>query len=338
MSTILKIFDSFDKINLNDYSILKNQCNAPLFYDHRFLMATEQAHLLPIIETHYFVAYENNQMVAFMPSYMQSSADPFGVLAKTTSMSFEQGNAFFSHIMHCYESTILAIDNSVAAYKLIFNGLAELARQKTARYFGILNIIDENVMTTARNLNLHVNYMWDRFYADFSAIRNFEEFLATLPTRGRGEVRRQLRKFENDKEAFVHMEKPPFIDINEVAELCYQTTKKNGTPHYYPRESFVKFLILCGDLVRILTISSRGKRIGVLVCFSEAKKLHLWAGGMIYDKTEFSPYTILFVEAFKFAIDNNLTRVEAGRTNAKIKSRLGLSPLPLYSIVGETLV
>src|SRR5262249_40732249 len=134
--------------------------------------------------------YQNKIMIGFMPIYLQVSADPFGVLTKTTSLNFNKGNAFFSHIMHCYESTILAIENSSDIYSFFFQELQKISQTKNVNYHGLLNVIDEKLLATARQSNMHVNYMWDRFYADFSEIDKLEDFLLTLPRNGKKEIRR----------------------------------------------------------------------------------------------------------------------------------------------------
>lgn len=335
MTITISVFHSISEVDESEYARLKQACGASIFYDMRFLRATEAAHLLPLLESWYLVAYCGGRMVGFMPSYLQASADPFGVLARTTAIEFGAGNAFFSHIMHCYESTILVSDELPEVRALLLEELSRLARAKGAAYYGILNVLDQNLMASGPALGFQVNYMWDRFYADLSNVPSLERFLATAPRDGRSEMRRQLRKFDDDGRALVTMERPPFRDVQEVAELCYQTTKKNGTPQYYPREAFVRFLELCGDMVGILSISVAGERIGALVCFIEDDTLHLWAGGMIYERTQFSAYTILFVEAIKYALHSGIGTIEAGRTNAKIKGRLGFVPKALYSMIAS---
>ena len=59
---------------------------------------------------------------------------------------------------------------------------------------------------------------------------------------------------------------------------------------------------------------------------------------MTYDGLDFSPYTIGVAEAYRYALAQGKRRIEAGRLNAKIKHRLGLSPMPLHSIVSPNLL
>ena len=56
---------------------------------------------------------------------------------------------------------------------------------------------------------------------------------------------------------------------------------------------------------------------------------------MVYDNVPFSPYIIAIAAAFQYALRHNIKIVEIGRTNGKIKQKLGFFPLTLYSIVNE---
>jgi uncharacterized protein len=332
----IRVCHSLSELNEAEYSVLRENCAAPIFYDWRFLRAAEKSPLLPVEKTLYLAAYEGDNLVAFMPAYLQSSADPFGVLSRTTPMKMaREARGLFSHIMHCSESTILTRAGSRQLQSRMLEHLRAAAVELGATYYGVLNVVDRELMACARDMRLEVNYMWDRYSLDLAGRAGTDDLIALLPADGRRELRRQLRKFEaSGAEAVV--ERPPFRDLEEVAQLVYQTTKKNGTPEYYPVQRMIDFVSECSDLVRLVSIRVGGERVGTLICLEQAGALHTWAAGMVYDKTEFSPYTLAFWTAFRYALDAGLRVVEGGRTTAKIKQRLGFSPLPLYSIVSQT--
>jgi len=77
---------------------------------------------------------------------------------------------------------------------------------------------------------------------------------------------------------------------------------------------------------------------GGVICIDDGPVLHVWLGGMAYDGIDFSPYSVCFAEAYKYALAQGKQRVEAGRLNAKIKHRLGLTPQPLHAIVSPDLL
>lgn len=335
MTITVKILDSIDEIDVDHYTTLKNQCGGSVFYDIRFLRAAEKSPLLLVEKIYYLVAYDAEKIIAFMPSYQQISPDPFGILTKTTAIQFESTDcAFFNHIMHCYESMILAENQSNELYQLLLSHLKKLAEEKDVKYYGLINVMDKNLMDTAKKMGFQVNFMWDRFYIDFSLFKQWDDFLFYLKRKGRQLFRNQLTKFEQSG-ATVIIEKPPFINLNEVTELCYLTTKKYGTEHYYPQKAFAEFITTCDDLIRLISVYFQGKRVGVVIAFLEEKKLHLWACGMSYDDISFSPYIVAIAEGFQYAMKHHIPIVEIGRTNGKMKEKLGFKPLPLYSIINN---
>ena len=94
------------------------------------LGAVERSPLLPVDKTYYLVAYDGPRLIGFMPIYLQSPSvvDPFGVLAQTTSTRFEaRARGLFSHVMHCYDSTILG-DGGPPVLEALFERLTALAR------------------------------------------------------------------------------------------------------------------------------------------------------------------------------------------------------------------
>ena len=73
------------------------------------------------------------------------------------------------------------------------------------------------------------------------------------------------------------------------------------------------------------------------ICIDDGPTFHMWLGGVIYEGLAFSPYTVAFAAAYRYALAQGKQRIEAGRLNAKIKHRLGLSPMPLHAIVSPDL-
>ncbi len=79
-----------------------------------------------------------------------------------------------------------------------------------------------------------------------------------------------------------------------------------------------------------------GERVGALVCFLDPPKLHVWAAGMRYDRTAFSPYAIALAETIRFAIATRVQMIEGGRGNGRIKAKQGFVPLRLYACLQQT--
>lgn len=278
-----------------------------------------------------------------MPAYLQDLAvvDPFGVL-KTTANIINEGTdtGLFSHIMHCFDSSIPSIADN-AAYAVICSAflrtLEDIARDAGASYYGILNVSEPRLRQQAASLGLHVNHMLDRFYADLTPFRDFADLVSHLPRDARQEMNRQLRKFDSSNLQASFLAPPFDARLDELCHLCFETTEKHGTPQYFPAIPLARFTRLCGDLVRLNTMQQDGKLMSGMICFEERKTLHLWSAGMRYDNSGFSPYSLCFAKAYEYAFAHGLQRIEAGRLNARIKLRLGFVPEPIYAITSERL-
>ena len=77
--------------------------------------------------------------------------------------------------------------------------------------------------------------------------------------------------------------------------------------------------------------------VNIPICIDDGPVFHIWLAGVTYEGLDFSPYTLCFAEAYRYALAHGKRRIEAGRLNARIKERLGLSALPLHSILSPDL-
>jgi predicted N-acyltransferase len=340
MEITIDIYTSINQLSEKEYYQFHSNRNGSLFYDWRFLLAAEQSPLLAVKKTYYLVAREHGQLLAFLPLYLQDLhvVDPFQILAKNAGLC-DQGDdlGLFSHIMHCFDSTLPSRQATPALLDAVMSRLRELAMAEGASYFGLLNVHDPFLLQHAESLGLKVNFMLDRWYAELTEYRDFDHFIQKLPGDGRNEMRRQIRKFEAS-EASLSILAPPFDErLEQLTALCQETTARHGTPHYFPAAALARFSRLCGDLIRLNLIEQNGELIAGMVCFQQQDTLYLWSAGMRYDQVDFSPYTLAFTNAYRYAFANRLKRLEVGRLNAKIKTRLGCQPERLYTITSERL-
>jgi len=238
--------------------------------------------------------------------------------------------------MHCYDSTVLG-DDRPAVLAAMLERLAVLARAEGAQHFVIMNVAEGPLLVAARGLGLEVSYMFDRFHLDLTGMRDFDALVAALPPDGRHEMRRQLRKFAASGARAV-VETAPFARLEELTELCHQTTKRKGTPEYLPPAPLAALASSCGDMLRFVVVYAEDRIVAGLICIDDGPVFHLWLGGMTYEGLDFSPYTIGVAEGYRYALAQGKRRIEVGRLNAKIKRRLGLSPMPLHAIVSPNLL
>ncbi|AWK89869.1 GNAT family N-acetyltransferase [Azospirillum thermophilum] len=319
-----------DAIDADALAGLWEDCGRPAFYHPALLLAAERHPLLPLSGAHYLAAWEGGRLDALLIAYQQTAPDPFGTLARTTGIVFAPPEGgLLGHFAHCYDSRILMRPGSAAGEPLLLR-LEAVAAELGVPGCGITNLADPESLAAAERAGYAVNVMHDRFIIDLGPYRDFDDYVAHLPRHGRQEMRRQLRKFAAEGGGTAVL-RPGDAGLEDAVRLCHLTSARNGTPHYYPVDSFTRFLELCGDLVSVVSVCIGDRRAAAVICLDEPGRLHMWAGGVVYEHSDFSPYTLMFAACVRHAFASGVRFVEAGRTNPRIKERLGCAPKPLYS-------
>lgn len=335
----IEVVDTLDRIDRRSYEAFHAASGAPAFYDWRMLVAAERSPLLPAERVFYLCALEGRELIGFLPTYLQRLAvvDPLGLLAKTADVHDAGGErGLFSHMMHCWDTTIPCIDASGDVRERLMIRMRDLGIQAGASYVGLLNVGADAWLPGMAEYGFAVRPMVDRYVLDLGRFDDFEHLVRELPTDGRHEMNRQLRKFAASG-ATARVLAPPYDDVlDRQCRLCFETTARKGTPHYFPAEPLATFVRHCGDLARLIVVESEGRLIGGAICYQQGGTFHVWSAGVTYDQSEFSPYTIFFAAAYRHAFENGLRWVEGGRLNQKIKERLGLAPVPLYSALARS--
>lgn len=324
---------SIDAVDEAEYREFHRASQASFFYDWRFLCAAEHSPLLAIKGAFYLLARAEGRLVGFLPAYLQAvqTVDPFGLLARTAGIESDRGQtALFSHVMHCFDSEVIMVPGAAVEEALV-GALKALAITLDAQYVGVLNVARDQARQQLGEQGLEVRYLVDRYFMDMTRFDGFDAVVKALPKDGRYEMTRQLRKFAAAA-AEIKLLAPPFDQrLEQLTELCQQTTARNGTPQYFPAQALARFVRTCDGLVRLVIIEDKGVVVGGLICFFDGPLMCIWSAGMRYDLTDYSPYTVSFAYAYEWALSAGVHTIEAGRLNARIKTRLGLQPLPLYS-------
>ena len=335
MSTLIKIISDFEQLPLSDITGLNNAANASFFYDVRFLRAAHYYPLLPILDAYYILAYQHSMLVGFTVVYSQRSPDPFGSLSRATGLNFNEGLVCLGHIMHGYESEIIATTDQADLIRGdIFKEIKALGSRLGAKYVGLINIANDQLVSAGVFEGYQASFMWDRYFMDIACVDTVEDYIAGLPADGRREMNRQQRKLQASHHQ-AGVQSLPVADLAQIAELVCVTSARHGTPDYYPPAAFKPFVETCAGLIRLISVQEHGLVLGVMVCFVHAKTLHIWAAGMSYDKTDFSPYSVCMLEAFRYAKQEGLDTIEIGRTNHKIKTRMGFKAKELFSLIAS---
>ncbi|WPP00918.1 GNAT family N-acetyltransferase [Pseudomonas sp. HR96] len=335
MSKIIKVISDFDRLPLSCITELNTAANASFFYDVRFLRAAHHYPLLPILKAYYILAYQHSTLVGFTVVYSQSSPDPFGSLSRATNLNFNDDLVCLGHIMHSYDSEIIASTEQADVVRGdILKSIKALGTRLGAKYVGLINIANNELVSVGVSEGYQASFMWSRYFMDIACVDTVQDYIAGLPADGRREMNRQQRKFQNSHHR-AQVQSLPVTDLAQIAELVCATSARHGTPDYYPPSVFKTFVETCADLIRIISVEEHDQILGVMVCFVHGMTLHIWAAGMSYDKTDFSPYSVCMLEAFRYAKQEGLTSIEIGRTNHKIKTRMGFKAKELFSLIAS---
>ncbi|MDE9437865.1 GNAT family N-acetyltransferase [Xenorhabdus bovienii] len=329
----IKCLHSITQIDTTAYQYFHQQARGGIFYDYRFLLALEERPLLPHLKTYYLIAQQDNELRGFLPVYLQTDVDPFGVLTASLGYPFNaETRVLFSHAMHVSDSALLHTGDPAQTLPALLTALDYLAQEERVLSYGLLNLTVGNASNIQQYASGWQNsFMWNRFSCDLRPFSGLEQIISELNAEGRREANRQLRKF-NQSGGEIHWLPVSAVDLHKVTALCQQTTARNGTPHYYPPEAVRNLLQRTENFTRIVEIRQNRQLAGIGIIFIDGKKLHLWAVGMDYAVADFSPYTLLYLDIYSYALANGIETIEAGRTTQRIKERLGFNAIPLYSM------
>ncbi|MBC3215900.1 GNAT family N-acetyltransferase [Serratia fonticola] len=340
MTIILDYINSVKDLDPAEYRAFFLQSKAPLFYDQRFLIAAEQSPLLNVSKIFYLLARDEGMLTALVPIYLQKfrSVDSLGLLVSSAKLSLEsEDRGLFSHIIHCTDTTIPMLNHAPSLYARIFDAITAIAQAEQARYFCFLNVQDGVLLREAQRSGLNINFMVDKFSIELDAFPDFNSFVQASPKYGRYEMTRKHRIF-NRCDARARILAPPFDnEIYKLSQLYYLTTKRLGTPYYWPESQLADFCHLCGDLVRLGVVEHNGEIVSGFICFEEEGALHVWSAGMDYDSSDFNPYTLGMSAVYHYAFERGINLIECGRLNPRIKTRLGFKQKRLYSVISQDL-
>lgn len=304
---------------------------SPIFFSASFLNAMATAPLLQTESASLLWSANGAGAIAGIPIFEQPSSDPLGDLSHLYSElpGLSSGSGLLSNCWHCYDSRIVSLDGTNAFASLI-EAMRALARSRHVDFFGMVNVSHPETLDALIQAGVRPLHLTDRYILDLTRYDGFDAYVAALEPDSRRELKRQFRRYE-ESGAEVTVEEPPIRDLEEAVLLCRQTAARYDSAFYYPERETALLLSKMGNALRLVSVRSGGERVGVLVCFLDPPRLHVWAGGMRYDRTPFSPYALAFADAIKFGFARKVRLVEGGRSNGRVKVRSGFVPLKLYA-------
>jgi len=335
---IVEVHDRLAALDRGEWNGVVAASGASVFYDYDLLAAYEAHPLEPDLARAYLALRDGGgRLVGVLPAYVQDPMNAFFHLPEgdpTRDLGGTRG--VVTHFWHCYDSGLplrpeLAPDEKREALAAVAAGLADVARRHGACGCGFLDVDARRPEVAGlAELGFTVRPLADRFVLDLTPFATMDDYLAGHHASRRRDLKRQRRRAEEEGLA-ITVREPPVAGLDEVVALCRGTAARYGGAAYYPEETFGAFLADCGDTLRVIAVEAAGTLVGTAACFLHGGTFHAWAGGMRYDLSHASPYTLVFHEILRYAIESGAHTLEGGRANARFKERLGLRPLPLVT-------
>ncbi|MFG2985024.1 aminotransferase class V-fold PLP-dependent enzyme [Streptomyces sp. NPDC048258] len=311
-----------------EWDRLAGALDAPVFHTRAFLRAYEHHPIQRIERPRYLEVRDGEgELAAAAPTYLQG--DPLHLLG------LEDGEqALLAPMWHAPDARLLARDES--ALDALQQAFAERAAELDASLWGFVNLsADSPLLPALERRGFRRRDLVPRWTLTREVAPDGETYLAGMKKLVRRDYARQLRRFEEQAESFVHRADHP--GLLGLLELIAASAARNGSPKYYDPEPFAQFLRELGDPVRLVEIRSRaGETLAVAVCFLEENRLQAWAGGYHRDRPElrFSPYYALWWEICELMWASGVEGIECGRLNEAFKEKMLLAPQDLVAMIG----
>ena len=318
---------SIRKIDAADWDSVVHASGAPVFYEHAYVSAYEQAPLTTADYSGCFLVRDGGKLVGVLPVYLQSAPNPLRRLHEAYPEARGE-RALLSHIWHCYDTHVPA---TAEVLPVLLDAMTQAASMFGAGWYGFVNVQRGSALSQElRAAGLPARHLTDRWATDLGS---YEDYLARLGSRVRANLRRNERR---SREAGVAIEILPVehAALDEIALLCTKTAGRFDNNGFYPGVTFSRFVTALGALAHVIEVRQHGKLVAAGVCLADATRFHTWTCGVDYAVDgRYSPYGVLFAESVKLAIRLGRTTLEGGRDNADFKRRHGLSPRHLDAVL-----
>jgi predicted N-acyltransferase len=319
--------NSIKEVDAADWNSVVHASGAPVFYEHAYVSAYEQAPLTNADYSGCFVVRDGEKPVAVLPIYLQSAVNPLRRLHEAYPEAAGQ-RVLLSHTWHCYDAHVPA---TAEVLPRLLHAMTRAASVLEAHWWGFVNVERGSALSQQlRAAGLPARHLTDRWA---TRLTTYERYLSGLGIRARANLRRNERR---SKEAGVTVEVLPadHAALDEISLLCAKTATRFDTSGFYPGSTLTKFVLALGGLAHVIEVRQHGRLVAAGICLADATRFHTWTCGVDYAVDgRYSPYGVLFAESVKLAIRLGKTTLEGGRGNADFKRRYGLSPRHLDAVL-----
>jgi predicted N-acyltransferase len=334
----VEVHDRLAELDRGEWNAVVAAAGAAVFYDYDVLAAYEAAPLEPDGGRAYLAVRDGSgRLAGVLPTYVQDPMNTFFHLPEgdpTAGLGGTRG--LLTHFWHCYDSSLPLLPGIEEperreVFTAVCAALGRVARERGACGYGFLDLAASRPEAAwLADLGFPVRPLADRFVLDLGDRRTMDDYMPLARPGQRQELRRQ-RRLADAEGLTLAVREGPDADLDAVVTLCRQTAARYGGEAYYPAETFGPFLRQAGPTLRVITVHAGDTLVGTGVCFRHLDRFHAWAAGMRYDLCRASPYTLVFHETVRYALESGASRVEGGRGNGRFKMRMGFVPVPLVT-------
>ncbi|MGW7519515.1 GNAT family N-acetyltransferase [Streptomyces sp. NPDC054796] len=332
-------YDSEIRLSIDDvgpeWDELMTVARAPVFYRRPFLRAFERHPLHAVERTAYLLIRDHSgTLQAALPACLQSGVDPMRVIHDHFPHAVGQP-ALLSHVWHCYDSVLPTRPGAEPATAAALDTLHRTARDWGARLYGLANVDGAtrlDGMLAARGMSgVDIDIGWG---LDLTAVGGYENYLASLRSKPRRNLHRDLRAAEQARvTAAVH--RTDDADLDGFVELARATAAKYDNSDYYRPGLFQDFVRALDDDARVLELRIDDRLICSGLLLTDDTRYHFWACGFA-PMDGFSGFYVAFDQVMRGAFASGRTWVELGRRNPVFKRRYGLTPRTLRTWLADT--
>ena len=341
----LKFVDSIATIGAEDWNSLAGTENP--FTRYEFLWALEKTGCTTRAtgwEPHHVAVYsglvddESRQLVAVMPMYQKTNSYGEYVFDWSWASAYQNyGLNYYPKFVSAVpftpsHGTRLFIDNSVNRddiAKLIFDELKSKADSKEASSWHILfPTEEENKLFKTIGIPARTACQFHWFNRDYSS---FDDFLATLNSRKRKNIRRERQKVA---ERGTRFETLNVVDIspghwNTFYQFYQSTYMMRGMQGYLSQDFFAELAQLMPEQMFMIVALDGEQMIAAALFFRNNEKVfgRYWGSAQDY---QFLHFETCYYQGQEYCIEHKLQSFDSG-AQGEHKIQRGFEPITTYS-------
>ncbi|HEX8867748.1 MAG TPA: hypothetical protein VF821_18965, partial [Lentzea sp.] len=164
--------NSIREVDAADWNAVVHASGAPVFYEHAYVSAYEQAPLTESGHSGCLTVRDGEKLVAVLPVYLQSAANPLRRLHEAYPEAVGQP-VLLSHTWHCYDAHVPA---TAEVLPRLLDAMTRAASVLGAQWWGFVNVERGNALSRElRAAGLPARHLTDRWA---TGLTTYEHYLA----------------------------------------------------------------------------------------------------------------------------------------------------------------